>query len=258
MVAAKDDRSGRVIRVKGSNAMAGLCNEWGQAFAAANPGISVVVTGGGTDQGFDALFEKGADLVMASRKVLEKEQQAAALSNCTLGESETCRGLVAFITHPTNTVKELTLEQLGGILRGKVGNWKEVGGSDAPITIITNPQTSGTAMLLRQKVLDNDFFSSNAHVRAFYHGIVTELSRKKPPALAYVPYRDAQKAEQANQVKIVGIRADSGGQAVMPSPATLKDGSYPIVIPLYFYWDQATARPVVKKFVDFCKGKCEG
>ena len=57
IVAAQDDRSDRVIRVKGSNAMAGWCNEWGQAFAAANPGVSVVVTGGGTDFGFETLFE---------------------------------------------------------------------------------------------------------------------------------------------------------------------------------------------------------
>jgi phosphate transport system substrate-binding protein len=257
-VVAQDDRTERLVRVKGSNAMAGLCDEWGKAFASANPGMSVVVTGGGTDLGFDALFEKGADLVMASRKILEKEIQAATLANCKPGEIEVCRELVTAITHPSNPVNELTLDQLGRIFRGNITNWKDLGGPDELITVITSPQTSGTALFLREKVLGNDYFASDARVRSFYHGIITELSRKKPPAIAYAPYHDAKKAEQAKQVKILGIRTESGSGAVQPSPATLKDASYPLVIPLYLYWDQATTRPAVKKFVDFCRSKCQG
>jgi phosphate transport system substrate-binding protein len=255
-VAADRGSDATLVRVRGANAMARVTDEWARAFSAANPGETVIVAGGGTDAGFDALFDKAADLVMASRKVLIKEVQAAVLNDCRLGEAEVCPGAVAVVTHPSNPVKDLTLEQLAKIFKGEITNWKDVGGPDQPITVYMGQPISGTAEFLRQSVLGNEFFSSDAKVRDFYHHIIKELARKQPPALAYAPFVDAVHAEKTKTVKILGLKKDRNSPTIFPSEATIKDKSYPLMLPLYFYWNSDTAGPQVRKFVEFCKSRC--
>ncbi len=255
-VAPDDGRKASLVRVRGANAMARMTDAWAQAFSAANPGETVIVAGGGTDAGFDALFDKAADLVMASRKVLTKELQAAALSDCRLGESPVCFGAVAVVTHPSNPIKELTLEQLGNILKGETTNWKDVGGPDEPITVYMGQPIAGTAQFLRERVMAHEYFGSDVKVRDYYHHIIKELARKKPPALAYTPFLDAVNAEKTHMVKILGLKKDQNSPAIYPSEATIKDKSYPLMLPLYFYWNAGTAGPLVRKFVEFCKSRC--
>ena len=57
----------QILRIKGSNAMANVTDRIAAEFMNVNPKATVLVTGGGSDAGFEALFEKQADLVMASR-----------------------------------------------------------------------------------------------------------------------------------------------------------------------------------------------
>jgi phosphate transport system substrate-binding protein len=245
-----------LIRVKGSNAMATLADRWGKEFSGANPGVTVLISGGGTDAGFDALFDKAADLVMASRKIRVKEFQAAVLSDTKPIEAEACHGAVAIVTHPSNAVTELTLEQLDKLFTGEFATWRDVGGAVEPVTLIVSQPTSGTAEFIRGSVLGNGYFSSEARVRDYYHHIIKELSRKQPPALSYAPLVDAVKAEQGKLVRIMGIKRDENSPAILPSPATVRDGSYPLILPLYFYWNSRAASPLVKQFVEFCKTKC--
>jgi phosphate transport system substrate-binding protein len=244
------------VRVKGANAMVGICEAWAREFSSTNHSQQVTVVGGGTDIGFEALFDKTSDVVMASRTILPKELQAAALSGCKPVEIPACRDLIAVITHPNNPVGELTIEDLGLILRGVYTRWNHVGGRDDPITVITTQQTSGPAMILRTGPMENDYFSSDAKSRDHYHEVIMEFSQKSPPAIAYAPLVEALKAEHQKQIKIVALKKDEKSSAVRPSLATLKDGSYPLILPLYFYWDDATVRPIVKKFVEFCRSKC--
>jgi hypothetical protein len=63
---------------------------------------------------------------------------------------------------------------------------------------------------------------------------------------------DAEKAQQRNSLKILGIKKDKESPAVKASAQTLKDGSYPVLMTQYLYWDQTTGGEHVKKFIDFC------
>ncbi len=244
---AKAQQKDLPIRVKGANAMASLCETWAREFSSTNQGQPVIVVGGGTDVGFGALFDKTVDLLMASRKILPKELQVAALSGGKLVETSVCSDLMVVVTHPDNPLEALTLEDFGLILRGTYTRWNHVGGRDDPITLHVTQQTSGTAMFLRTGVMENDSFSSDAKPMDQYEHIISELSREKPPAIAYSPLMDALKAEQDKRVKIVAIKKDEKSPAVRPSIATLKDDSYPLVMPLFFYWDEETVRPIAKK-----------
>lgn len=245
-----------LIRIRGSNAMAGICVQWADAYMEASPAVSVLVSGGDTSVGLEALFEKKADLAMASREILEKELQAAALSNTKPVKVDVCRESIAIITHPANPVNALTVEQLGGILRGYISDWSEVGGPSQPIKKVLYTQTSGMALYLRHRVMEDDYFDSEAVNRDRFTFIVTEVARSTPFAIAYIPRVGADRAVRGKHVKVLGLKKRKDSPAVLPSEQSLKDGSYPLVLPVFFYWDNDTVTAEVRRFVDFCKGRC--
>jgi len=254
------EQSGKVIKIRGSNIMASVVDNWAKAFSAANPGIRVMVSGGGgtegsdgTAAGFEALFDKRADLAMASRKIIEKEVQAAALSGSKPFEVQAGQIGLAIMTHPENRVQELTIEQLRKIFTGDFTRWSEVGGLDEPIAVITNQQTSGVGLFLRANVMENGYFTSDAGIRDLYHNIIREISKKKPPAIGYAGFVDAQRGVQNNLIKILGIKKDSGSPTVLPTAETVKNNSYPLSAPVYLYYDNASVGDHVKTFVEFCK-----
>lgn len=254
------EQSGKIIRIRGSNIMASLVDKWAKAFSENNPGIRVMVSGGGATEGADgtaagleALFDKRADLAMASRQIDEKDSQAATLSGLKLVEVEVGRVGVAIITRPDNPVTELTFEQLRKILTGDYTRWSEVGGVDEPIAVITNVQTSGIGRFLRNTVMEGGYFTSEATIRDLYHNIMREISKKKPAAISYAGLGDAQRGVQTSLIKILAIKKDAGSPAVLPTEVTVKNQSYPLSVPMYFYYDSKSAGEPVKSFVEFCK-----
>jgi len=249
------EKGREILKVKGANAMATICDKWGAQFSEKNPGVTVVVSGGGTAAGFDALFDKSADVVTASRKIIDKEIQTAAVAGMTPAELEISRSCVAIITHPENGLRQVTLDQLRKILSGDLNGWNELGGPDEPIIVLTAEHVSGTSMFIREVVMQNDYFSSDSKVRARYHDIIREVAARRPWAIAYCGMADAERASQKGTVKILGIQKDDQASAVLPSESTLRDGSYPIIQPFFFYWNGAARSLLVQKFIDFCKAR---
>ncbi len=148
----------QLVKVKGSNIMAGMCDAWALEFNQKNPTIRIHVTGGGTAAGLEAVFEKTADLAMTSRRLIEKELQLAAVNDAKPADMEATRTAIAIVTHPANPIKELSLTQLTAILTGENARWNQVNGPDAPIFLIVSPPESGASMFLRKSLFPEDFF----------------------------------------------------------------------------------------------------
>jgi phosphate transport system substrate-binding protein len=242
-----------VVTVRGANAMAPILDRMAQEFSRVNPAYSVVVAGGGTDAGFEALFEKAAHLVMASRKILIKEMQAAMLAEVKPAECFTTRSCVAFFTRSDNPVNELTLEQLRGIWSGEITKWKEVGGPDAPIRLVGSPEVAGMSQFLKEKLLNGGLFASDIQVRDFYSHIIRDIPRVKEPAIGYADLALASAADQRGQLKILAVKPESGGPGIKPSAASLANGSYPLIIPMFLYWDENKITKGARDFVKFCE-----
>lgn len=256
------EQPGKIIKVRGSNVMASLVDNWARTFSSSNPGIRVMVSGGGgaegtdgTAAGLEALFDKSVDLAMTSRKIIEKELQAAALSGSKPVEIEVGRVGIAIITRSDNSVPALTFEQLRKIFSGDYTRWSEVGGPDEPIAVITNQQTSGVGIFLRATIMENGYFTSDAAIRDLYHNIIREISKKKPAAISYAGSADADRAVKNNMVKILGIKKDADSPVAIPTAETIRNQSYPLTIPVYFYYDGPSAGDHIKSFVEFCKGR---
>jgi phosphate transport system substrate-binding protein len=240
-----------IIRVKGANCMARLLDRLASDFMKEHPDVSVVVSGGGTDAGLEAMAEKRVEVVMASRTMYPKERQMLALGGVSPGDKLIGRDCVAFVTRPDNPVSELTLDNIGHIYGGEIPNWKDVGGPDAPIVVIAGNPMSGSALLLTRNVVPWGFFGEKVISKDYFSEIVREVSWETHMAIGYADLATALAAEKNGRVKVIAIKKDEGSSAVKPSEKTLADGSYPVALTQYLYWSEGADRTMVKAFVDF-------
>jgi phosphate transport system substrate-binding protein len=221
-----------------------LGQRWAESYMAANPGAVVQVTGGGSGTGIAALINGTTDVCMASRPMKEDEKRKLRDRFQTMGiEIPVAKDGLSVYLHETNPVKELSIEQLRAIYTGVVTNWKEVGGSDAPITLYSRENSSGTYVYFKDHVLLGRDYSARCQTLPGTAAVVNAVGRD-PGGIGYGG------AAYAKGVKECGVRKDAQSAAVLPTADTVKDGSYPVTRYLFFY---TRTRPAgnVKKFTDW-------
>ena len=164
------------ITVKGSDTLVVLAQKWAQVYMGAHKDVNIQVNGGGTGIGFAALQNQTTDLCDASRKA-----KSAEIANClkAFGARPTeykvaLDGLSVYVS-PENRVKELTVAQVGDIFTGQIKNWKEVGGADAPITVYSRENSSGTYEFFKEHVLKGKDFAASAQTMPGTAAIVKRL-----------------------------------------------------------------------------------
>ena len=89
------------------------------------------------------------------------------------------------VVHPENPVKELSRDQLRGLLSGQVINWKQVGGADLPVTVVTSAPGSGTRSAVEKQLLDGTAYTPNVKALRTTSAEITEVARDKG-AIGYV------------------------------------------------------------------------
>ena len=139
-------------RIKGSDTVLPLTQEAGEAFLKIHPRASLTVTGGGSGVGLSALVEGVTDIAMASRKIKFGEQMKLKRAGQEVKEVIVAYDALAVIVNPGNPVSRLTRAQLEAIFRGKITNWKQVGGEDRKIVVYSRETSSGTYEFFKESV----------------------------------------------------------------------------------------------------------
>lgn len=222
------------IVVKGSDTMVNLALAWAEGYMAEHPEVRISVTGGGSGTGIAALINGTIDIANASREMKEEERATAEANGITPVEFVVAYDAIAVVVHPSNPVQGLTLQQLSDIYTGRITNWREVGGEDRPIVLLSRESNSGTYLYFLEHVVrlgqKNDLlFSPDALLMPSSEGISNEI-RQNPNAIGYDGLGYVTEGQ-----KVVAIARDARGPYVLPSAETVKDGSYPIARPLYMY-----------------------
>lgn len=142
--AAAQSKAGLVI--DGSTTVLPLMQKVLEAFMqeSKDKDFPVSLSGGGTSNGIKSLIEGRASVAMASRKVKSNEIALARQNNIELVDHVIAIDIIIPIVHPDNPVNSLTLAQLRDIFTGKIRNWKEVGGNDLSIVVVSRDSSSGT------------------------------------------------------------------------------------------------------------------
>ncbi len=230
--------SERTIRIKGSDTILRLALRWAEVFMQSHPGTSIIVEGGGTEVGFEALIDGDADFCAASRPISSEEANRLAERHRSLGFSVlTARDALSFYTHMDNPVASLAMDQVADIFRGRIRNWREVGGQDAPIVVLTRDPNSGTHTYLEEHVLGGGKVKNDARVLPGTAAIVREVSRN----VNAIGYGGLAYGENVFDLDINGIP---------PFPENVRNGTYPVSRYLYLY----SVRPpegIQKQFIDW-------
>ena len=137
---------------------------------------------------------------------------------------------LAVVVHPSNPVKQLTRQQLEDIFRGKITNWKQVGGDDRKIVVYSRETSSGTYEFFKESVLKNKNYMSSSLSMPATGAIIQSVSQTKG-AIGYVGL-----AYLSPRVKSLSISYD-GTHFAPPTMESATDKSYPIVRPLYYYYN---------------------
>ena len=214
-------------RIKGSDTCLPLSQTEAENFINKNKSAKITVTGGGSGVGISALMEGTTDIAMSSRKMKFDEK-------VKLQEAK----------KSTNKVSNLTREQLEGIFTGKIKNWKEVGGADMKIVAYSRETSSGTYEFFKESVLKNKNYMNGILSMPATGAIIQSVSQTKG-AIGYVGLAYINK-----EVKPIHVSYDAGKTFTEPSFENAKNKAYPIVRPLFYYYDVKNEGKV-KPFIDY-------
>lgn len=221
------------ITVKGSDTLVILAQKWAEVYMGQHADVKIQVTGGGTGTGFAALQNQTTDLCDASRKAKSTE-----IANCIKAFSArpteykvALDGLSVYVS-AENPLKELTVAQVGEIFAGKIKNWKDVGGADAPITLYSRENSSGTYEFFKENVLKGRDFAANAQTMPGTAAILQAVAKDK----GGIGYGGAAYGAGA---KHIAIKKDENAPAVEPTEENVVKGVYPIWRYLYVYVNPA-------------------
>ncbi len=247
VLAASKDNS---IQIKGSDTMVNLGQAWAEKYMEENPGDFVAVTGGGSGTGLSSLISGSCDIAMSSRLIKEKEIAIAKSKGIDPYEIKVALDGLAVVVNPSNPVNRLTTDQLAGVFSGRMSGWKELGGKDEKIVILSREVNSGTHVYLKEHILrKNDVnsreeFAPGALMLSSSQAIADEVAGNTS-AIGYYGMGYISKKQMP-----VAVAKDAGGEYVEPTIANVINGKYPISRPLYVYTNGAP-EGLVKKFIDF-------
>jgi len=225
----------RTIQNKGSDTIVNLALAWAETYTAQHPEVRISVTGGGSGTGIAALINGTVDIANASREMKPEEIERARANGIEPVEHVIASDAIAVIVHPSNPVDALTIAQISDIYTRKITNWREVGGEDRPIVLLSRESNSGTYVYFLEHVVrrgeeDNDaLFSPDTLLMPSSEGISAEI-RQNPNAIGY----DGLGYVTSDQ-KTIRVARTAEGPYVPPTIETVKDGTYPIARPLYMY-----------------------
>jgi len=242
------------FKVIGSNTVTPLTTVWAEEFMKMNSKVNIAVSGPGSGVGIANLIDGTTDIAQASRKMKSKEYDQAKAKGVNPYEIQVALDALSIIVNSSNPISELTIAQLSAIYTNEITNWKELGGSDAPIVAISRDTNSGTHVFFKEHVvqmkgLDTENKELEYGQEVLFlpstEGGVTEVTNNPNaiffPGLGYV----------TDAVKPLAIKKTADDAGVLPSVETALDGTYPIARPLLFY---TNGEPVgiIKAFVDYC------
>ncbi len=243
----------QTIENKGSDTLVNLALAWAEAYAKVRPDVRISVTGGGSGTGIAALLNGTVDLANASRALSDEEIAAAKAQGFEAAPTTVALDAIAVVVNPSNPVNELTIPQLADIFTGRITNWRQIGGEDRPIVLVSRESNSGTYTYFLENVVrqgrkdSKDLFSPDALLMPSSEGISSEV-RQNPNAIGY----DGLGYVTPDQ-KALRIAARPGAAYVPPTVDTVVGGTYPIARPLYMI-TRGEPSGVIADYLKWIKG----
>ena len=229
------------ITGSGSSALLPLVKDAAEKFKVNNKDVTITLNAGGSGTGLKQVSDGSVDMGNSDVPAETKLDKAKAEK---LVDHKVCVMTVATIVNKDVGVKNLTRQQLADIFTAKVTNWKDVGGKDMPIVLVTRPKTSGTRALFKQYAINGAEEADNKSLETDNSGILIQSVAQNPGAIGYValPYLINDKSVDA--VAIDGIE---------PSLENTYSGTYGVWGYEHIYTSKEP-KAAVKAFLEYVTG----
>ncbi|MFH0800295.1 MAG: phosphate ABC transporter substrate-binding protein [Pseudomonadota bacterium] len=223
--------SSKTITLAGSTAFQPFAEKLAERYLIINKGVQINVQGGGSAVGIQSALSQTADIGMADMLKLPDEAKE-------LAQTIVAKDGIAIVVNPANSVNSVSSQQAKDIFSGKVSNWKDLGGKDVPIRVISREEGSGTKKSFDKLVLGDEKLTSNALFQNS-NGTCREAVANDSSAIGYVSIGLVN-----GKVKALAYNG------VKPVNADVKNNTYPLARPIFFL-TKGEPKEYVKHFIDY-------
>jgi phosphate transport system substrate-binding protein len=215
-------KDAKKIVVDGSTTVGPIAKAFAEYYMGKYPDVNITVSESGSGNGAKSLINATCDVATMSRAMKNSELKAAQDAGVLPIENIVAMDGIVLVVHPSNPIANLTIEQIRGIYTGKIRSWKELGGPDRPIVVISRDTNSGTYEAFETLVMNKEKLSDKVEYVGS-NGAIRQRVMTTEGAIGYVglAFTEGVKALTAN-----GIEA---------TPESVTDKTYPISRPLYMY-----------------------
>jgi phosphate transport system substrate-binding protein len=210
-------------------------------------GVKVQLVGGGATKGIRQVSSREVDIggtcrhTMVDQDTLRTDHQERLVQLTPVAWDA-----LVVIVHKDNPVENITLDQLRAVFKGRITNWKQLGGNDAPIELyVRKGKISGVGRTLRELLFynyDEDFVAKHVMDSS---GPLERSIDKDPNSFGVTGVSSARKLVKSKTAKILKLE---GKEA---SYDNIKSGQYLLYRPLYIVTNLEDRNPEVRKFVSF-------
>jgi phosphate transport system substrate-binding protein len=211
------------IVVKGSTTVLPIAQMIAESYMKEFPKMNISISGGGSGNGIKALIDGTCDIADSSRFIKNKEVQLAISRGVYPVPFRVAYDCIIPVLHPSNTIQNISLTQLKAIYQGHINNWKELGGPDRKIVVVSRDTSSGTYEVWEHKVMNKERVYPGALLQAS-NGAVAQTVAKNKNAIGYIGLGYVN-----TDVKPLSV------DGIMGSQETTLDGTYPISRPLFMF-----------------------
>jgi phosphate transport system substrate-binding protein len=232
------------LQIAGSTTVQPLAEQLAEAFMAKNSGMQITVQGGGSSVGVTSAGEGTVDIGMSSRELKSSEtEKFPSLKAFTVAFDG-----IAVVTNPGIKLSSLTKEQARAIFAGEITNFKDVGGPDATIVVVSREEGSGTRAAFEELVMTyKDSAGQNQVAKIFEKALLQQSNGQvrttvatTPNSIAYLSFGFLD-----NSVASVAV------EGIAPTVENVKNKTYPVVRPLLMLTN-GEPNERAKAFLDFC------
>ncbi|MDL2316523.1 phosphate ABC transporter substrate-binding protein [Desulfovibrio sp. OttesenSCG-928-A18] len=234
------------VIISGSTTVLPVMQKAGEAFMAANPGITLSISGGGSGSGIKALNDGLCQIAMSSRDIKKSELELGAKNGVTAVRTAIAVDALIPVVHPENPVKNLSAAQLKDIYAGRITNWKEVGGHDGKIVVVSRDTSSGTYETWEEIIMKKEKVTPAALLQASNGAVVQTVSANKR-AIGYIGF--GYLTDSLKKLDVGGIEA---------TPQTALAKQWPIARELYVFTNgkpEGAVKKVLEYLLDPQKGQ---
>ncbi len=242
MISGNAAEKGKVA-IKGSTTLLPITMKGIEAFRSIKPNISISVEGSGSGNGIKAILDGTTDICNSSREMKKEELAKGKAAGKNIKEIAVGIDMIVPIVHPSNKIKNLTMEQLKGIYDGTITNWNQIGGDDMNIVVVSRDSSSGTYEYWHESVMKKTDTTNKSLMQASNGAVVNTVANNKK-AIGYIGFGYMDNSVKGLDVNSVKTTLKNG-----------KTGKYPVSRKLYMYVDQNNYSADAKAFVDYLLSK---